>query len=188
MASVCIDDNNLWFVSIQNWSIHINSLFIFVTTYLTDKSYPKTISFKYWFQNAVTIMKTESSWCAHVYSILILIFCSHLLQYRDYIKKEKPSLKMFEGVVVLSFLFILRLPFWLLPKTPVGLKIMTKNIGHHSRQYNRAIIELKSMNYYCMLITTFLKVDWISEVQTWDICVGCALRVNIIMWIRVGTM
>ena len=107
---------------------------------------------------------------------------------RDYIKKEKPSLKMFEGVVVLSFLFILRLPFWLLLKTPVGLKIMTKNIGHHSRQYNRAIIELKSMNYYCMLISTFLKVDWISEVQTWDICVGCALRVNIIMWIRVGTM
>ena len=182
MASVCIDDNNLWFVSIQIdqfTSIHCSFLLLHIwRTKVTQKPNLSSIDFKMLLQSW-----TLCTCLFHFDSYFLFSSAS-----RDYIKKEKPSLKMFEGVVVLSFLFILRLPFWLLPKTPVGLKIMTKNIGHHSRQYNRAIIELKSMNYYCMLITTFLKVDWISEVQTWDICVGCALRVNIIMWIRVGTM
>ena len=151
-------------------------------TKVTQKPYLSSIGYKMLLQSWAII--TKQSLSKHVPRKL-LSFCFNI---QSLLKKEKPSLKMFEGVVVFSFLFVLRLPFWLLPKTPVGLKIMTKNIGHHSRQYNRAIIELKSMNYYCILITTFLIVDWISEVQTWDICVGCALRVNIIMWIRVGTM
>ena len=78
---------------------------------MTDKSYTKTISFKYRLLNAVTIMNNE---CCHNQKTQENSLYSLLSPYTFncyYLKKEKPSLKMFEGVVVFSFLFVLRLPF-----------------------------------------------------------------------------